>query len=788
MADGTIKIDTKIDQDGIKRGISDMQKNLNGAADKLKGVGTKMSAAITAPIVGLGTVAFAAADTVDKAYREIRIGTGATGDELENLKQSFETVFVGVPDSADEVATALSNLNTYTGWTGEVLEGLTQNVLDAARTMGEDGVATSEAFGKALNAWNIPAEEAQGHLDHLYNLSQTYGVGLGELSGLVTAHGTTLKNAGFEMDEVADFMARLEANGISVTRIMPGLNQATRKWADEGKNSREELNKTIIAMQDAESETEALAIATEVFGAQGAQRMVDAVRNGAIPALDDMGETFEDSSGIIQEATEDTRTIGEEFQILKNQTTLALEPLGKILIDLAKQAIPPLIEGVTTVAEWFQNLSPHAQRLIVLVGGIAAAIGPLLSAFTTILPVIKTVAGALSFLASWPAIIIAAIAGLVALVVIYWDEIKEVTITVFTAIGDFLSETWEWIKETAIEVWSSISEFFTEAWEWIKETAVNVFNSILEFFEEWGTTILAVILGPIGILIGLIIENWDEIKEYTIEAFNIISEFLSETWESIKETVSTVVSAIIDFFSESWENAKETTITIFNAISGFLSNIWNGIRDTVSNIISRIRNTISNIWGSIKDTTSRVWNGIKNTISRIVNNVSSTVSRVFDRISSTISRVWNGVKRTTSRIWDGIVDSVKGAINGVIGAINGMLSGIGNISIRTPKIPDWVPRYGGRQLNISFPSMPRIPELNVGTNLVTADGLAMLHRGEAVVPAEHAGPYREGGGGTKTIEVVMNVDGEEVARITEPYIDDGMSDKLTLEAFMRGER
>src|SRR5690625_6820795 len=104
------------------------------------------------------------------------------------------------------------------------------------------------------------------------------------------------------------------------------------------------------------------------------------------------------------------------------------------------------------------------------------------------------------FRSSWPAIIIAAIAGLVALVVIYWDEIKEVTITVFTAIGDFLSETWEWIKETAIEVWSSISEFFTEAWEWIKETAVNVFNSILEFFEEWGTTILAVILGPIGIL------------------------------------------------------------------------------------------------------------------------------------------------------------------------------------------------------------------------------------------------------------------------------------------------
>src|SRR5690625_1772733 len=477
MADGTIKIDTKIDQDGIKRGISDMQKNLNGAADKLKGVGTKMSAAITAPIVGLGTVAFAAADTVDKAYREIRIGTGATGDELENLKQSFETVFVGVPDSADEVATALSNLNTYTGWTGEVLEGLTQNVLDAARTMGEDGVATSEAFGKALNAWNIPAEEAQGHLDHLYNLSQTYGVGLGELSGLVTAHGTTLKNAGFEMDEVADFMARLEANGISVTRIMPGLNQATRKWADEGKNSREELNKTITAMQNAETETEALAIAQEVFGAQGAQRMVDAVRNGALPALDDLGSMFDEASGVINETTEDTRTIGEEFQILKNNAMLALEPLGRILIDLAKQAIPPLIDGVTKVAKWFQDLSPHAQKLIVLVGGIAAAIGPLLivvgsliSSFTKIMPIIKAVGTAIGLLTSPVGLVIAAIAGLVALVVIYWDEIKEFTIEAWGAISEFFAEFWEWIKEMFTVAIEGIKEFLSSAWEWIKDT------------------------------------------------------------------------------------------------------------------------------------------------------------------------------------------------------------------------------------------------------------------------------------------------------------------------------
>lgn len=729
MADGTIKIDTKIDQKGINQGIKDMQKNLNGAADKLKGAGKKMSAAVTAPIVGLGTVAFAAADQVDKAYRDIRVGTGATGDDLEALKQNFQDVFTGVPDSADTVANALANLNTFTGFTGDTLEGLTKQVLDAARTLGEDGVTASEQFGKALNGWNIPAEDAEGHLDHLYKLTQDYGVGLGDLSGMVSRHGTVLKNAGFEMDEVAHFMASMEANGIQVSRVMPGLNQATRKWAEEGKNAKEELGNVIDEMKNAETETEALALATEVFGAQGAQRMVDAVRNGAIPALDDLGSGFDEASGVISDTTEDTRTIGEEFQILKNKAMVALEPLGRILIDLAKQAIPPLIEGVTRVAEWFQNLSPHAQKLIVLVGGIAAAIGPLLivvgslvSAFTTILPIIKAVGAGIALLASPVGLIIAAIAALVAVVVIYWEEIRDFTIEVFTAIGEFLAETWEWIKETATELWTSISEFFIETWEFIRET----FTEALIAIQEWIT--------------------------------------------------------------EKWTEAQETTTEVFTAISDFLSGIWETIKSTVSGAINGVRDTISNVWNTIKKTTSNIWNGVKDTLSGIWEGLKSGVSEAFNTIKDTISGVWDSVKGSTDEIWGGITESVKGAVNGVIGAINGMIDALNGLSINLPTIPDWVPGLGGQGGGeISFPNIPRIPSLDVGTNFVAQDGLAFLHKGEAVVPKEY-NPAAGGTGGTTNMTVIAQLDGEEIARVTKPHIDTSMSDDITLEAFLRGER
>src|SRR5690625_234032 len=137
-ADGSIKIDTKLDTKGAEKGIKTLEGKLESTSKKAKKIGTNMSKYLTAPILALGGVAFAAANDMDKAYQNIRVGTGAVGDELEDLKESFEYVFVDVPSSADEVSNALANLNTFTGATGEELEDLTRQVLLASEMLGED--------------------------------------------------------------------------------------------------------------------------------------------------------------------------------------------------------------------------------------------------------------------------------------------------------------------------------------------------------------------------------------------------------------------------------------------------------------------------------------------------------------------------------------------------------------------------------------------------------------------------------------------------------------------------
>jgi len=59
-------------------------------------------AAVGAAIASLGTAAVLAADNINKAYNAIRVGSGATGEDLEALKSDFDAVFGTIPAGAGE--------------------------------------------------------------------------------------------------------------------------------------------------------------------------------------------------------------------------------------------------------------------------------------------------------------------------------------------------------------------------------------------------------------------------------------------------------------------------------------------------------------------------------------------------------------------------------------------------------------------------------------------------------------------------------------------------------------
>ena len=668
MADGRITIDTKIDQSGIDEGVKTMQGKLNGVAGKMDKVGKTMSATVTAPIAGLAGVIVKVGMDFEASMSHVQAVTGATGSEMAKLEDMARELGETTKFSATQAAEAMGFLGMAGFDTNQIMSSM-PGLLDLAAAGQLELGRAADIATNIVSGFNMTAEDTGMVSDVLAKAAASANTSVEQLGAAMSYVAPVASGAGLSLQETAAAIGVLSDNGIQGERAGTALRGViaslqnpvggTARALEKLGLSAEDVDPTMNSLADILRKLESAGIdsktAMELVGVEAGPALIAMLNKGS-GGLGKFTKDLADSDGAAAQMAEtmsdNTKGSLQEFQS-------ALEGIALAFADILLPVVTDFLDFLTTLVRKFGEMPVAGQKIILIIGGIAAAIGPLLlvissivKAFITIMPIIKSVGAAIGLLANPVGIVIAAIAGLVALVVIYWDEIKAVTEVVF---------------------------------------------------------------------------GW-------------IAEYLSNLWNGIKYITSTV----------------------WNAIKNALSSIWNNIKNTTSTVFNGIKDTISTIWNTIKNVTSSVWDGIRNTISSIINNMKDAISRVFNTIKSTVTGVWNGIKSATNRIWDGIVNSIKGAANTIIGVINSILGAIGSISIPIPKIPDWVPGLGGKGGgSIGFPKLPKIPSLDVGTNFVAKDGLAFLHKGEAVVPRKY-NPAAGGRGGDTNITVQeMHVRSEE---------------------------
>lgn len=149
----------------------------------------------------------------------------------------------------------------------------------------------------------------------------------------------------------------------------------------------------------------------------------------------------------------------------------ALEDLGTVIGEKLLPILTPIIQKVTTWIDKFSQLSPTAQKVILIIGGIAAALGPVLTIVGTILTVVPMIGGAMTALAGPVGIVIGVLAGLVlAGIAVYknWDKIKAFA----GKVKDAVIRAFTKLKDTLVGVFKAIGSAlmapFKKAWEFIK--------------------------------------------------------------------------------------------------------------------------------------------------------------------------------------------------------------------------------------------------------------------------------------------------------------------------------
>ncbi len=531
-----------LDSKGFSTGIATAQAQTGAFAS---GFASKMSAlaapiaAVGAAVAAIGTASVLAADKVDQAYATIRVGTGATGEALDGLKDDFDSVFKTVPNDAADVATAIADLNTRLGLTGQPLQDLATQFLNLSRITGTDVATNIKEITRLFGDWNIATEDQSSTLNYLFKTSQSTGIGVDKLATLTTQYGTSLRGLGFNFEDSVAMLGKFEKEGVNIETTMSGLKVGLANLSKSGlTDSTEAWQAFLDRVKAAPSDLQAVSIAAEVFGSKSAADMALAIREGRLD-LGDFVSTLQDSQETITAAADDSMTLGDRFGILQNKATEALTPVGDLLVGAMEEAMPYLSAGIDRVSELGQGfadwLSSAQENSAPFVSSLREGLAPAVEFFQE----------KLAYLSDW------------------WQENSPVFIAAWQNIAAAIQWVIEQVIVPVIEwAWPYIETIISGALDVILNVA-KLFASILAGdWQSAGDALVDISKGTMELLNGIMAAGWDAIATGIEWVGNGIQGFIYVMMANIVQYVEDQVNKVIDILNGMISSIESVTSAV----------------------------------------------------------------------------------------------------------------------------------------------------------------------------------------------------------------------------------
>lgn len=654
--------------------IEEYAKKIENFGSKTKEVGGSLSKNITAPIVAAGTAAYAAWMSVDEAYDNIAVGTGATGDALSKLQESFDNVFAKAPFDAMDISNSLADLNTRFGFTGKELEDASEKFLRFASVNKTDVSNAVALVSRAMGDAGIPAEEYTSVLDALTTASQASGISIDALTGNITKYGAPMRALGYTTEESIAIFASWEKAGVNTEIAFSGMKKAISNFSAEGKDAKVEFKKTLEEIAKCPDIASATTKAIEVFGTKAGPDLADAIKGGRFE-FEEMLKLVESSSGQLDASFEATMDPADKAKVALNNLTLAGAALG----DVIQSALGPVFESLADIlkdfTEWFKNLNPEIRQTIVFVGGIIAAVGPLLVLIGALAGPIST---ALGLFAKFKL----ALFGTAEQAGMMGTMVSGLTGPILAVIGIIALVT-----AALIDLYNNNEEF--------RKNVNDMISNLIEILQTLWNSFLYPILTAV--------------KDVLLDIWN---NAILPVWETVKNCIADIVAKLSGLI--------EVLTPVINFIIQLLSALLIPAFLLLANTIGAVVSEAISFFGALLSNVSQVIGGIIQVISGII----QFITGVF---TGNWKQAWNGIVSIFKGIFDGIVGIAKAPINGVISlvngvisAVNGMIKGLNKISF---DIPDWVPGIGGSHFGLDLKTIDKVAYLAKGGNLLSGTAI-----------------------------------------------------------------
>ena len=691
--------------------LKNQQNNFNGElqalglkvgefGEKTEALGKKFLP-VTAGVTAVGTAATAAWSELDDAYDGIAAGTGATGDALKDLQANFDNVYGSFPDDSADVSTAIADINTRFGLSGQALEEASTKFLQYAKVNNVDVSGSIENVAKAMYDAGIPTKELGTVLDKLTVASQASGLPVDQLSAALSKNGVNMRELGYSTDETIAILTTFEKQGVDTSTVLTGMKGAVKNCAKEGKDAKVEMANLFEAIQNGSATA---ADAQELFGSKAGTAIYNYAKEGKLN-INDMMEVIGNSAGGLEATFNEMLDPADQMQIAMNNLKIAGADLGAAIQSVLAPMLEKLAEICKKVAEWFKGLDDSQKETIVKIGLLAAAIGPALIAIGKmstglsqmikyfgnvqtmggkVISSFKALTGASSLGVGALAGIAAAVAAVGGAFVSLWQtneefrtKMTEIWNSIVGKVKDFCQGIVDRINSLGFN-FKDITEVVKAVWQEFCDFLAPIFEGVWKQVEIIITAALDIIMGVVDTFIALFQGDWDGFWKGIQEVWDACWNYVNDTVKNVLDTILGLVSEFLSWFGVEWtpnfEEINQKWQEIWGSIGNFIDEIIKAIQELIAGFIdlfngdwdgfcSHVGEAWNILWEGIKQFGSDIWNGIKDIFSGVWENIRQIWDDCMQAIKSKCEEIWNNIKSFLSGIWDGIKGTCQSVWN-----------------------------------------------------------------------------------------------------------------------------
>lgn len=679
---------------------------------KMQSAGTKMTAAgaaltktATVGVLGLGAAAVKVTADFDTGMSEVKAISGATGEELDLLREKAKEMGAKTKFSATESAEAFKYM-ALAGWeTHDMLDGI-EGIMNLAAASGEDLASVSDIVTDSLTAFGLEARDANHFADVLAKTmasSNTDVAGLGEAFKYVAPVAGAM---GYSIEDVSLALGTMANNGIKSSMMGTALRGAIQRMTQPSEDAAMYMEKFNISLFDNEGraktlrevmddlrgtfsltvddlakaeeaaemgdeawaeyadslnlpidQQEQMMALTEMFGARAMPGMLAIINaseedwNGLSDNIAESTRVLDESTGKIYNYQEALDKFGEEIHTNTERFKMmsTAEEMAQTMLDNLEGQFTILKSSLESFALSIgEILMPHIREFVEKIQALVDKFNGLDEEQKK-----QLVKIALMVAAAGPLLMI--IGAIVTKTGMLLSTVGRVP-GLFAAIGGGVTK--------AVTGFKHVGEAFTLA-----RAGMTGFAS--------QTSLLGTVLGSISAPVAAVVAAIGALVAAFLYLWNTNEEFrnnITEIWNGIVDSFNEFTSGIVERINAlgfEFEDITQALGAIWTGFCELLAPVFEGAFTAISVVLETVFGIITGLldlfigiftgnwdqaWLGVQEIFGSIWNGIV----ELLGTVWDTIVGIFDTflgwIGTSWEELWNNVFEFFSGVWDSIVE------------------------------------------------------------------------------------------------------------------------------------